>query len=123
MYVPCACLMHLEPEEGVRFLVTPGVVDSCEQSCGFWEWSMGPLEEDQVFIATGVGSPTPIFYLSLILFPDLVGHCVPVAYFPGLMPDEVILLVLALCSRRAWTMESTLGCLGHSLSLVLEREL
>lgn len=48
------------------------------------------------------------YFPSFILtFPDLVEHCFPVAYFPGLMPDEVILIVLALYSRRAQTMENT----------------
>lgn len=59
MCVPCACLMPLEPEEGAGFLATPRVVDSCEQPGGFWELSMGPLKEDQVFFTMEVGSPTP----------------------------------------------------------------
>jgi hypothetical protein len=51
--------MPLEPEEGAGFLATPRVVDSCEQPGGFWELSMGPLKEDQVFFTMEVGSPTP----------------------------------------------------------------
>lgn len=125
----CVCFVHVwclwsqkresDPWEQLEF------VDSCGQPYAFWELIQGPLEEEQVFLTTeqSLHSLIMFYFPSFILtFQDLVEHCFPVAYFPGLMPDEVILIVLALYSRRAQTMESTVGCLGHSLSLVLERQ-
>ncbi|ERE67235.1 MMP37-like protein [Cricetulus griseus] len=39
------------PEEGIG-LPGIGVTDSCEPSCGFWEWNPGLLEMQPVFLAT-----------------------------------------------------------------------
>lgn len=51
MCVPCVCIAHKGPEEGVRFSVTR-VTDGCEQPCGFGELIPGPLEEQSVLLAT-----------------------------------------------------------------------
>jgi hypothetical protein len=50
IHVPCVYLESVEAREGVGSPETE-VTDSCEPSCGCWEWKLGPLKEQPVFLA------------------------------------------------------------------------
>ena len=53
MYIckPCVCLVVKRTEKGVRYTGI-GVKDICDSLCECSELNLGPLEEQQVLIAT-----------------------------------------------------------------------
>lgn len=68
--IPHLCLVLIEAKNGVRGInfSGTGLTDSCELECGCWELNSGPLQKQQVLLATEP-SPSPLIYFPFLPFP------------------------------------------------------
>lgn len=104
MFVPCVCTWCLwRPEEGIGFPRT-GFAGSCEASCGFWEFNLGPLEEQLVILITKhCFMPLPILVLFLFCFDSFcLSQWISIVLPVGMLTDYTCWLELMqiLCGKR-----------------------
>lgn len=60
VWVPLTCLVPMENRKGGY--PRTGIADICKPPCGYWESSLGPLQEQQVFSTTKPSLQVPVLY-------------------------------------------------------------
>jgi hypothetical protein len=101
LFYVCVLCLHAVPEKRAA----DPIIDCCEPPCGGWGLSLGPLEEQTVFL-TAEPSLQPLVCLSL---KKTIFHSLSIPYLPivlcvgwrphGFIPDHISMSVVAVLAQ------------------------